>query len=107
MKIHAAIGERVKHEIQASYLPLVRLLRVRIDGRLVYRHWALLPWAPRRPREFRSPGPEVHFYLVDPPGWRDPFTGAILDGYRLWLDGQPVATIGARSVTVGAGLMPA
>jgi hypothetical protein len=107
VKIQVAIGERVKHEIQAFYLPLLRLMRVRIDGRLVYQHCALLPWATRRPQEFRSPGPEVHFYLVDPPGWRDPFTGTVLDGYRLWLDGQPVAMIGARRGAVGAGGIPA
>jgi hypothetical protein len=100
VKIRFSVGEHVKHEVEASYSRAFRLLDVRIDGRLVYRHCALLPWSVRKPREFRSQGPEVHFYMVDPPGWLDPMTGVVLRNYRLWLDGQPVATLGAAD---GAG----
>jgi len=95
VKIRFQVGEHVKHEVEASYSRTLRLLDVRLDGRLVYRHCALLPWSVRKPREFRSAGPEVHFYMVDPPGWHDPITGVVLRNYRLWLDGQPVATLGA------------
>jgi hypothetical protein len=98
------VGERVKHEVEASYSTALRSLAVRIDGRLVYRHCALLPWSVRKPREFRSEGPEVHFYLVDPPGWQDPFTGRVLRSYRLWLDGQHVATLGRSGLAEGGSM---
>ncbi|HEX5011650.1 MAG TPA: hypothetical protein VFY71_14750 [Planctomycetota bacterium] len=99
MKIRFQVGERVKHDVEASYSRGLRWLHVRLDGRLVYSHCALLPWSVRKPREFRSQGPEVHFYMVDPPGWHDPISGVVLRNYRLWLDGQPVATLGESADT--------
>jgi hypothetical protein len=95
MKFQMVVGDWVKHELRATYLPVLRLLIVRIDGRAMYYDWRLLGLGAKRPREFRSGAPEVHFYLVDPPGWRDPISGAVMPTYRLWLDGSPVAMLGA------------
>jgi hypothetical protein len=94
VKVQCLIGTEAPHSFEASFLPRLRLMSVRLDGRVVYRHCTYLPWASRRPKEFRSDAPEVHFYFVEPPGFIDPETADVRRDYRVWLDGKPFITCG-------------
>jgi hypothetical protein len=84
-----------RHAVEVSWSAPLRLLRVRLDGRTVYRHWGLLPWATRKAREIRTPGRELHTLIVQPPA-RGRGGDAARAGYRLWVDGTPVAATGSR-----------
>lgn len=89
------IGTHEKHEIEVSYGRALRLLRVRVDGRTLYRRCGLLAWGPPRATEFKTPGREVHTFIVEPPGVpanqaTDP------NSYWVWLDGRPVLRVERR-----------
>ena len=81
------VGDQERHEVEVRYGRALRTRRVAIDGRTVYRHWSLLPWAERRARDFKTPGREAHTFIVEPPG--APMNPATIPGcYLIWLDGK-------------------
>jgi hypothetical protein len=82
--IRLVVGTVEPHEVRVAYSRTLRLLTVRVDGRTVYRHCGLVPWASRKAREIRTPGGELHTLIVAP-------ADRHRAGYRLWLDGTPVA----------------
>ena len=92
MSFRRTFGEGDRHEVVVTYGRALRLLRVTIDGRTVYRHSRLLPWARRRATEVKTRGPETHNLIIEPPGSRT-LNGQSLRAYRLWLDGTPVLNV--------------
>ena len=82
-----SVGTAEPHEVEVRYRRALRMLRVAIDGRIVYRHTRLLPWAGRKARDFKTPGREAHTFIVEPPG--APTNPATIPGcYLIWLDGK-------------------
>ena len=88
-------GSVETHDVEIRYSPALRLLRIRVDGRTLYRHCGLLPLRLPRARDFKTPGREVHTFLVEPPGVaRNRHTDP--DSYWVWLDGQPILRVERR-----------
>jgi len=81
------VGTWDKHEVEVTYGRTLRLLRIRIDGKVAYSHCGRVPWSERRAREFKTPGREAHTFVVEPPG--APYNRATIPGsYIIWLDGR-------------------
>jgi len=92
MKFRMVVGDREKHEVEVSYLPFLAFLRVKMDGRVIHWSWRLLPGARRRGFEFRTPADELHFLVLEP--LHPPSVQRLArEAFRLWMDGQPVATL--------------
>ncbi len=92
MDFRLTFGSDERHEVAVTYTKALRLLRVTIDGRTVWRHCGLLPWAQRRAHEFKTDGAEAHTLVFEPPGSavQQPSEPA---RYRIWLDGSPILRV--------------
>jgi hypothetical protein len=95
--VKRTIGTYAPHELEVGYWPWLRLISVRLNGRVAYWHCARIPGATRRAKDFKSAGPEVRFYFVEPPGFIDPHTSEVQQGYTLWLDGKRFLSCGLAS----------
>jgi len=92
MKFRMVVGDRERHEVEVSYLPFLAFLRVKMDGRVIHWSWRLLPSSRRRGFEFRTPADELHFLVLEP--LHPPSVQRLArEAFRLWMDGQPVATL--------------
>ncbi len=94
MDYRLSFGSARQHEVVVNYSRALRLLRITIDGRAVYRHCGLLPRR-RRAEEFRTAGPDVHFLIVEPPGVPALVNECRDVAWRVWLDGKPVLRVTA------------
>ena len=93
MKYRMVVGNERRHEIEVSYHPLIALLRVKMDGRVIHWSWRLLPRVNRRGFAFRTPPDELHFLVLEPV-LPHRVGGLARQVFRLWVDGQPIATVG-------------
>src|SRR5262245_10477764 len=94
MKFRMVVGTWERHEVEVVYTRALRLFSIVIDGRTVFRHCRLLPWAARLGVEIKTPGREAHTLVVEPPDGRAR-TSVDARGYLVWLDGEQVVRVSA------------
>jgi len=93
MEYRLTFGAQAQHEALVTYSKDQRLLRVLIDGDVAYEHVGTNPSERARAQDFKTPGPETHTFVIEPPGSPDALGDRGMDALRVWLDGNPVLRV--------------
>jgi len=93
MEYRLSFGDEVRQEAVVTYSKELQLLRVLVDGEVAYEHAGLDPSASCRAKDFKTAGPETHFFMVEPPGSPDALGTRGKEAFRVWLDGKPVLRV--------------